>query len=529
MPIMPSLLPPRSRRRRAAIAAVVALGVAGCQDLVVQNADVPQLEDIFNNPASLENTVGLSFRVFWGTAQGARDNATFPVVMLGGLADAITSANATTFEVIAEPRPVYNNNDAGQWLARKPWYDLYEVVATATDGLKALDRGLKIGVVNAATPNGADTPRARAYSRFMLGISELYLGLLYDKAFIFDETMDIKTYKYEFSPYQEVTAAAVAQLEKAVVEAKAAPTNFTLPLEWINQQTITRDELVRIMNGYITRGLVYVARNPAERTAVDWTRVLTLTDPANVITRDFGQLADQTKSGTVSTWLQYAQLMTDARADYRLLGPADTSGAFQTWLAAPLEQRQPFIIRTPDRRIHGAGGPATAGRYFSQPTSQTMSQARGPYLLSNYRSIRYTTTYYQTGFIPTMSLVEMDLIRAEAFLRLGRPADAIPLINKTRVANGQLPALTLAGGTGTLPACVPRKESGACGDLMDAMLYEKRIETQSMEALPLWADWRAFGKLPKGSLINLPVPGRELQTLGLPVYTFGGDLPGSAP
>ena len=157
-----------------------------------------------------------------------------------------------------------------------------------------------------------------------------------------------------------------------------------------------------------------------------------------------------------------------------------------------------------------------------------MSLAR-PYLLSNYRSIRFSTNYYQTGFIPTMTLVEMDLIRAEALLRTGRAAEAIVLINKTRVANGQLPALTVAGGTGTLPACVPRKESGACGDLMDAMLYEKRIELQSMEALPLWADWRAFGKMPKGSLIHLPVTGRELQVLGLPIYTFGGDLPGSAP
>ena len=76
---------------------------------------------------------------------------------------------------------------------------------------------------------------------------------------------------------------------------------------------------------------------------------------------------------------------------------------------------------------------------------------------------------------------------------------------------------------------MPRKDNGDCGDLLDAMLYEKRIELQAVESILHWADWRAFGKLAKGSLVQFPVHGRELQTLGLPIYSFGGDLPGSAP
>jgi hypothetical protein len=523
------------RRRRLTGAAVVATSVslAACLELNVTNTDTPALGNIFNTAANLESAVGLSFRLVQGVTQGARDNATYPVVQLGALAEITTGTAGATFEVIQEPRVRYNNVEAGQWLARKPWYDLYEVIATSRDALRALeDGGVKVGAITAAAPNGADTPRARVFARMMMGLSYVYLGIMYDKAFLADETIELEKYEYTFAPYREVSDFGIRQLELAIAEARQAPT-FTLPLDWVNQQTITRDELVRVMNGYLVRALVATARTPAERAAVNWTRVLQLTEPGAVITREFGQLADQTKAGTTSSWLQYTQLQTDARIDNVLVGPSDTSGTYQRWLQTPLAQRAEIQVRTPDRRIHAAGNPAARGKYFDQPTTQTMSTARGTYVLSRYRGVRYGTQYYQTGFIATMTPTEMDLVRAEALIRLNRAAEAVPLINKTRTATGttggELPPVTVAG-TGSLPTCVPRKDNGSCGDLLDAMLYEKRIELHaSMEPVLHWADWRAFGRLPSGSLMQLPVTGRELQTLGLPVYSFGGDLPGSAP
>ena len=528
----------RLRRLATFAGAGAALAAAGCMTLDVTNTDAPEIKDVLSSGSNLESTVGLSFRNFWGVTQGARTNATYPVVQLGALAELITGTAAATWEVIQEPRPRYDNVDAGQWVNRKPWYDLYEVIATEADALRAINGGVKVGTVTAAAPNGTDTPRAQVFGKFMIGAAHAYVGIIFDQGFTVDETTDLaylsdkfnpSDFREKFYPYPEVAKFAQAQLTKAIADAKAAPTNFTLPIEWVNQQTITRDELVRIMNGYLLRSIVYTARTPQERAAVDWNRVLDLTAAPNVITKDFGATADASKSGTTSSLLQYTQLQTDARADNMLLGPADTSGAYQAWLALPFEQRAEIQIRTPDRRIHGAAGPTTTGTYFQYLTAaQTMSTVRGTAPFSRYRGVRYGTNYYQTGFIPTMTLVEMDLLRAEALIRLNRAAEAVPLINKTRVANGQLPPVT-AAGTGTKPTCVPRKNNGDCGDLLDAMLYEKRIELQSIEGILHWADWRAFGKLPKGSLMQLPVHGRELQTLGLPIYSFGGDLPGSAP
>ena len=56
------------------------------------------------------------------------------------------------------------------------------------------------------------------------------------------------------------------------------------------------------------------------------------------------------------------------------------------------------------------------------------------------------------------------------------------------------------------------------------------IENFGIEATIAWANARGWGKMLPGTMIHLPIPGRELQTLELPYYTFGGlGKPGTAP
>jgi hypothetical protein len=95
------------------------------------------------------------------------------------------------------------------------------------------------------------------------------------------------------------------------------------------------------------------------------------------------------------------------------------------------------------------------------------------------------------------------------------------------VANGQLPPVT-ADGVPQHGDCVPRKATGACGDLWDALMYEKHLETMGVISQLSWYDRRGWGTLAKGTLTQLPIPGRELETLGMPLYTFGGGGVGSA-
>ena len=134
---------------------------------------------------------------------------------------------------------------------------------------------------------------------------------------------------------------------------------------------------------------------------------------------------------------------------------------------------------------------------------------------------------------------EMDLIKAEALIRTGNVAAAVALINKTRVGNGGLTALPATMTPTSLipgsppgvagPACVPRsfRDPKQCGTIMDALLWEKRLENSGIESTTNWADWRRFGMLRNGSMISMPIHSRELITLKLPYYTYGGTSAGS--
>jgi hypothetical protein len=89
----------------------------------------------------------------------------------------------------------------------------------------------------------------------------------------------------------------------------------------------------------------------------------------------------------------------------------------------------------------------------------------------------------------------------------------VPLINLTRVANGQLPPVTIDGPPST-GSCVPRKITGACGSLWDALMHERNLENMGIEGTIMWWDARGLGRLQEGTLLHFPVSGIEMENLG---------------
>jgi hypothetical protein len=210
------------------------------------------------------------------------------------------------------------------------------------------------------------------------------------------------------------------------------------------------------------------------------------------------------------------------RPSYWLLGPADSANGFINWVNTPLNSRVAFQIRTKDRRIQGGGGPTTPGKYVGYSAFNIFAASRGTWRFSHYYYHRFGTGLtWQTGSQPAVTVTEMDLLKAEALIRLNRAAEAVPLVNKTRVANGQLPPVTVDGPLEE-PGCVPRKLNGQCGSLWDALRYEKGIEMVGVDAVVRFFDARGWQLLPEAAFTQLPVPGRELGTLRLDLYTFGG-------
>jgi hypothetical protein len=426
-----------------------------------------------------------------------------------------------------EPRPAWNNNSSYTYAGTSSttWLNFYGVISLANDGLQALDRGVKPG-------NGkSDVSRARSFGKFMQGVAHGYLALLWDKAVIIDEKTNVDTLVTPtYAPYPEVMAAAIGMLKESI--AIADTSNFTLPVAgWVPGLALTNKDLVRLAHTYIARFETYVARTADERAKVNWADVIAQVDAG--ITADFAPIG--APSVLSDSYKQVAARVRTVAGDYMrpggwMVGPSDSSDNWKNWVATPLANREAFQIRTKDRRITGAAGPTSPGKYTSyDPNVSWVNATRGTYIRSFYYYTRYGAgTSYQNGPLVAIGRTEMDMLKAEALIRLNRASEALPLINKTRVANGELPPVTIDGPPDT-PGCVPRKTTGACGSLWDALRYEKRIEGMGVDGQVSYLDARGWNTLAENSFVQFPIPGRELEIQRLPIYTYGGGSAGSAP
>ncbi len=496
---------------------ILALAIAACQSLEVTNPNLPDRSRATQQPTAVESFVSTAFRTWWPVA-GHDD---YPSWALSTVAREITSgfADFGQLELSQEPRIAWNNSpvNARRGVNENPWRGLYRTISSVNDALMAIDSGLVIG-------DEERTQRTRAVGKFIQGISHGYLGLYFDQAFIVDEKLALDTVSNPtFHPYTEVIAAAIAQIDTAI--AIARQTDFSLPVDSWLYADMTRDQFVALANSFVARLLVYSARTPAERSAVDWNEVIRRIDLG--ITTDYAPVAQ-----VDILWDDWKRLVARVRTStrpsdfgrpsYWLLGPADSTDGFVDWVRTPVADRVAFQLKTRDRRIQGPTGPSSPGTYVGYNKNNIFAVSRGTYRFSHYYFRRYGTgTSWQEGPEPAMLVSEMDLLKAEALIRLNRPAEAVPLINKTRIANGELPPVSIDGPPDER-GCVPRKQNGSCGSLWDALRYEKNIEGLGVSGVIAYFDARGWQALPENSILQLPVPGSELATLQRPNYTFGG-------
>ena len=119
---------------------------------------------------------------------------------------------------------------------------------------------------------------------------------------------------------------------------------------------------------------------------------------------------------------------------------------------------------------------------------------------------RFSPTAAKTP-VPYLLAAESDLVLAEALIRTGGSlSQAADLINKTRVGRGNLPAATAAEGATALLGYID---------------YEREIELLNSSGMEHFRRRHVDG-LQAGTLRHLPIPAKELETLRLPIYTFGG-------
>ena len=198
---------------------------------------------------------------------------------------------------------------------------------------------------------------------------------------------------------------------------------------------------------------------------------------------------------------------------------------------------------------HTPWGPSqTCKRYFANRIGNDQFNSLG-WGWSNYDFVRFHSwraagdgSGGQNGPIPFMTKVEIDMLQAEGHIRKQNYAAAAALINVTRIKNG-LPAITTFSATAPVPgdaACVPKIPIAptyttlACGTILEAMKWEKRIETAYTHFAPWYLDGRGWGDLAEGTPLYWAVPYQDLQARGKStsdIYSTGagvGTVPGSA-
>jgi hypothetical protein len=511
-------------------------------DLDVVNENNPDIERALNDPADVEQVIASAFQIWFGIFGTNNATQVYPM-----LADEATNTRVTAnFQWSQEPRLALPNDplDGPVWIPRLLWDNYAECVANTNDGLRRINAGLIIETLNPGAEEVTDnTDRAYTYAKLMQGICLGYYALSMDKFAVATEDSIIPEgfedqlawEREHWVDYTEAVPVVIRSLEQAIERASTGDP-FLTPTTWQNQQEYNNAELIQVAHSMIARLLVYLPRTPEERAQVDWQQVLFHTE-RGLTTRDWG-LTLQTGVITANNFLNSLQRTDNSSfrmlADPHLIGPADNSGNYQAWQAQPLEQRDRFTITTPDRRITGNTA-TSSGAYFRYSTSTNgLDPARGLYNYSFYQWYRRQNEINCTGgcgFFGTITAAENRLLRAEALLRTGNLQGAVDIINQTRTRGvkignttiaSNLPPVTVAGVPTVNGQCVPRKKTGECGDLMDALMWERAIELAGQDPLRAWWDRRGFGQLQVGTILHMPIPGRYIVSHGLPVYTYGG-------
>lgn len=498
----------------------------GCQSLDTQNLNAPDTERALATPSDVESLVGGSFFQWflvhnqWG------------IEHLGVTADALTCSwgNYSMKDMSSEPRTAFNNSTSYTYInaITLPWDRCYSAISAAYDGLRQIEvEGLQM-------PTEARTHRARAFAKLVQGLAHGYLASFFDQAFVLEEDVDINEpgLTLPLLPYQDVMAAAVAQLEEAVDLLENGPA-FETREGWINGVILNNQQLAQVAHSYLARYMAQVARTPEERAAVDWSKVRSHAEQG--VTAPLAPHGDGGFSWFHSQqWFHNDRGLSWARLDYKMIGGSDKSNGYQNWLDTPVAQRQEFTMDTDDQRLNGikvfspvVGDSVDGGIYAGEWGPSPFRAIRGIYHFSRYGYYRYEE-FAQGGNVAPMPLflpVENDFLIAEAMLWSGDAAGAAQIIDNTRVANGGYPS---AAGAPIGNVTDPR--SPLEGSSLWAMLkYEKHLECLMTGAGLEFFDNRGWGDLVTGTPLHMPVPARELEVLQLDIYSHGGDQGDVAP
>lgn len=513
----------------------VVLALSSCADLSVDNVNDPTTQAVESDEA---NQVKL-------LAGGFFDATTAIVTAWGphihNLADQSTSTNAFRrfWDFSDEPRLRLDNTTA---------YSASTAISVYFGGFNSAISTANLFIAN---EDLSDQIRAQAY--FLRGISRGYLGMIYDQSYFLDENFDATTDDAEFQPYTVLIDGALSDLDQAISLVSGSP-DFVMNSMPNPADTWNQGEFLDVANSLAARIAAGEARTLSEAQTLDWDRILTyanagLGGPNSQSSLNTFQASNIGSSGEYANyftdWLNFVvtgnfetgagYLPTDVKithlldTSYPTEYPADQASSSEASLAP---------ATTDDPRID----------YFKYTDNPGfLNPTRNANLYTNYFSARM---FAENDWWPSenkiifMTASEVSYLRAEALVMgggSGGTTAAAQVLNESPAGTGltdldgfQLPAVrngyiaqnSLSGGY-----TMDGTESVA--EFQFALLREYSVELDMLGGVGIqWFLMRRHDMLQEGSATMFPVPGSELELLGLENYTFGGPSfagqPGSA-
>jgi hypothetical protein len=544
--------------------ALILVALAGCSEkqLVVQDKNAPDELRALASAADVENLIGSQFRVIHQNSDGDILNLDAQMFCLG-MENASGLANGDMNKATYLPRVGIDNGRGNTTATEKynPYLLIYRAARSVALGLHAMNATGFTFLPQSA----AEVARDKAWGYFTLGVALGDIALVYDSGAVVSANDDVTQAAPLFVVHDSLMKVALADLDTAQQFASISPTpsggnGFPIPTTgtsaWINTPTTltggAAGTFVQLVRSWKARFRAGVARTPADRKdvsaggVVNWTQVIADAQAGNtadfIITAFSGSppwTYRPIQMDLFGTWHEMWQFM---------LGMADTSGVYTQYLANPAGF-SPFLVVTPDKRFPSgttrAAQNTASGCISGTSCLQPVATAPYPYLrnrltggdnvmpplyFSMYDFYRFQAVFNasRNGPVPMMPKAELNALIAEGYIALANYAAALPYINATRTAAG-LPALTAADNTTPVPgggACVPKVPdpatnyaSAKCGNILEAMKWEKRMETAYTHWGAWWIDGRGWGDLPSGSPLEYPTPYQELDTRLHPIYS----------
>lgn len=466
------------------------LGLVGCKkDLQVDNNNEPDFDQVYSNGDDLENLSSGLYNTYFNCVNSFGGS----YVMLGVASDNATCSwnNAAMWDMSMEPRKSWDNspNYGDEAVTKLHFDEMYSVINTASNILKAIAKGVDVGV------GGEKNDQIRAFCKFGQGISYGSLALFFDKAFIVDENNSMPGATIDSAvDYTKVAEASLSYLDEAIA---LCNNDFIIPKEWLGTaDDFTNDDLKKLCNSFAARIMSNMPRNKTELAAVNWAKVKAYADGG--ITSDFTIYME----GWAKWYASGADFLTTpgwGKVDMyvvHLLDPAQP----QHWDDDPDFPMPPESINPPDERMLTD---------FEYSGTNWFKPERGYYHYSNYRYKRYDGSFaLGTGPVPELMLSENDCYRAEARAYLNDLTGAADIINAgTRTTRGNLPDV-----------------AANLDEIVQALHHERHIELYISGAGLQYYEMRKQNLLQKGTPLHWPLPARTLETFSVPrpFYTFGG-------